>query len=407
MNRTWPFPKSGYDLQRLIADALGIEKLPKAAWDDLEDGAYTGILDPPDRQGVLDCIDRVRWFLQRHPELPGGQTTRHDDQQTTVPSQLLREGDEARAVYFSKHVGSLARQRIDVLDLRRRFWNGRPLKEHEAGQFLTSHATRLMSWEHFELTGTPLIGHTTETLTPDGRAAHSWDEGVYLLIKWSDGETPVPYARSWFFGAHKHSIAIPARQGGFYRTQVVDGSVLDDVRKLSVSLANSYPWEEHEAVWFVLTNILPMIGPIRSRVHATRSPAFHDGRITLTIEPWVTADTVANVYRDLQLQHFLPVGRSHLPKQFALYQFVSKRRRAGRRSQTWDAIKSAWHKSIKRVVYDHFRPFRRDYERARRWVETYVLFPEYRIFDETRASKRPKGKSPRSRSRGVGKRTSP
>ncbi len=381
--KTYSLPTGAGALERLLAKVLGLEMLPVQLWNHLVDEAFvSGAVTPPDPRGVMDGLRESRAFLHAHPELAREHSPREVDAKVATPPGLVSDADQARAQFFSAYLADLARSRQDVRDLRKRLFKGKALPPTRAGAFLTSDATRFLDPDFFEALGIPLTQHRTQVLKPNGRPAPSWGPDAILRILWDGGSHDVKYKREWYEGV-SHSnrqIAIPAKRGAAILRSIGENSTLDQVRTLSIELARAYPWGEHEAVWFLLTDVHPQLGPIRASLRARSSFAFEEGRITLVIEPWVAADTVYAVYHHLQQEHFGPTTRPFGPEKLRLYKFVEPRRRKSKKKPTWDALTLEWNSARRGQAYDDFRPFRKDYQRVARWVETQVLLPGYKLF---------------------------
>lgn len=380
-------PKSAMELARLIEVRLRLEEVDPELWKHLTDEAYvSGALYPPSWQGVEDCVRAAKLFVEAHPgtRSPGPSRVRSEE---PVPRKLLSAEDLGRAQFFSEHLAELARQIEQVERTRSELLDNRVLSPEQAALFLMSEATRFINRDYFEHYGIPLVGHRTRVCLPDGSPAVSWDDNVVIRIEWDDGTHDVPYAREWFFDVPESNmaIAIPSNSGGSFRRTVYWASVLNEVRRAAEWLTRFVPWEEHEAVWFLLTDSPPAMGPVRVRISARRGSRFTHGTITLQIEPWLSAEAVYAVYADAQQRHFKRPGKPCSAEKLAMYKFIEE---SGENEKTAEGcprtpLMKAWSNTKPKPPkrrYTDYRQFRRDYLRTKEWVQRELLFPKYRTF---------------------------
>ena len=144
-------------------------------------------------------------------------------------------------------------------------------------------------------------------------------------------------------------------------------------------LIQRYPWEEQDAVWFVLTGETPPVALLTWQARWFGSDIWEDsfsyGFVTLKIEPWVDPKLVWKVYSDIQ--RGLRNGRRNRRlgwKSLELLQFVNERvnvanlSRVERREEA-PRLVAAWDRGYPDDSYDgNTREFWKAYHRARQAV---------------------------------------
>jgi hypothetical protein len=174
-------------------------------------------------------------------------------------------------------------------------------------------------------------------------------------------------------------LSFPGEDGYTHRTLVNPHSVLGDLHDKVTHLIKRYPWEEPDAVWFVLTGETPHVAPFTWQARWFGSGIEEDslsyGFVTLKIEPWVDPNLVWRVYSDIQ--RGLRGGRRNRrlePKTLELLRFVNERvdvanlSRSERR-QCAPQLVVAWDRENPDDSYNgNTREFWKAYHRARRAV---------------------------------------
>ena len=180
-------------------------------------------------------------------------------------------------------------------------------------------------------------------------------------------------------------LTFPGEDGYPHRVLARPRSVLGDLHNKVSRLVKRYPWEELDAVWFVLTGKTPWVAPLTWQFRGTGSPldSWSYGYITLKVEPWVSASVVARVYSDLQHQLLGKDNKRVGEKNRELFRFVISRMtsdgslpKARELVKEWDRANPQWrygHEDTEQV-----RRFRRDYNLARRLLAA----PSYELREE-------------------------
>jgi hypothetical protein len=162
---------------------------------------------------------------------------------------------------------------------------------------------------------------------------------VTLQIEWPSGTYKDSIRSSGPRGnrpAFRTLVFPDRRKQTVEEVRVRRGSVLDGLRKLSESLAKRYRWKEEEATWFVLTGQIPWVSPLTGRVAFPSAPGFNQAIITLTVEPWVHAEMLAQFYRDLQHQILGRNNRRLSERNLSVFRFVMERTKTKAPSGPWD-----------------------------------------------------------------------
>jgi Sulfotransferase family len=158
-----------------------------------------------------------------------------------------------------------------------------------------------------------------------------------------------------YVGAH----GVPLR-----RPTVEDG-VLERLRRLGGELVERYGWEQHEATTFVLTDLVPILEPIRSSIVGGR-PMRPPTRLVLEVDPSVSPSEVRKQYKALRRALFPGRVRRIEDRRLQLAVFV-----ANHRDQSWESLFRAWNHAHRDWAYGALDDFKRDARLTRqRLVET-------------------------------------
>ena len=159
-------------------------------------------------------------------------------------------------------------------------------------------------------------------------------------------------------------------------TPVYPGSLLDDLHQLSQRLVEEYGrcWEEPQAAWHVLTGELVAPKAITAKYNHHDSEHVTHGTVTLTVEPWVPAETVVKVYQYLQVEMLGRKPRAPERRNLAVFRFVIKQSRKlslGGEDQgealgglSWRELMEHWNQENLGQEYTRESRFRRDFHRG-------------------------------------------
>jgi hypothetical protein len=184
-------------------------------------------------------------------------------------------------------------------------------------------------------------------------------------------------------------LPFPGENGATHRTLVRSASLLGRLYSAVQKLLRDYPWFEEHAVWFMLTGEAPYVAPmtVRAKGHGGHNtpgpylpPGFSYGLVRLTVEPWVSADTVQRVYRDIQRRLLggdnRPVGEKNrrlflfvIERVDSLYLQPEEKRRLGKDLVCeWDRECSQDERRREWTYHGDTRTFWRDYNLARQLI---------------------------------------
>jgi hypothetical protein len=195
------------------------------------------------------------------------------------------------------------------------------------------------------------------------------------------------------------TLVLPYRKGLPRRKfRVWHSSVLGILSELSKTFAELYPWREEDAAWFVLTGEPPMTSPLAWKREWQEYTDQYS--ITLTVEPWVSVETVTQLYSKLRRYSLKRNTRRVSERNLAMFRFViaeleapsqdeskplfgeKKRWRGGMvgrgyfESRLWELEGPSWRTLLKRWnqahpqewSYDDVRLFFRDFYRAHKAI---------------------------------------
>jgi hypothetical protein len=152
------------------------------------------------------------------------------------------------------------------------------------------------------------------------------------------------------------------------RVVVHSRGVLDHLRRLSGDLARRYGWQDAQGTIFVLTGKMPLIPTIRT-TRSFRGPLSGTSRIVLDIDPTVTAQEVAEAYRQVRREMIRGRARPLSEKHAQLARFSAERPDG----EPWAGRMAAWNDENPEWRYGHVSNFTRDVRRA----ERQLLQPRY------------------------------
>ncbi len=273
-----------------------------------------------------------------------------------------------------------------IKDWRRTFLGEELLSAEEAQRFLESPATRFFQHGMFEAWGIPLIGHEAEVFEYDAGAEKPYIDhratikinppSLTKTVYYADPEIAGfdPEAIDWHWYWHrgtKDNGVRPEERMLFYKDRdglkekmwVWPGSVLDSLRYLSSHWAKILGWKEEDMTMWLLTGEPAKWEPLQVKL------SFKTGRPTtasLTIHPWMPAETVARNYRKLQHQLFGQDNRPLQSRSLAVLRFVERRiKECHGKRPSWSRLVNEWNEqSVPDWRYDNRSNLARTYREA-------------------------------------------
>lgn len=189
---------------------------------------------------------------------------------------------------------------------------------------------------------------------PTGPDFHSYVEFARRVI--ADGGKPVQVSTS------RETIAFMTPDGWVKRVFIAYGGTLWRLKDAAQKVTRNVPWSEPRAVHFILTGETPMLP--RARITITM-PGLQPPRVTLSVDPRVSPQEVANLYRQARREVYGGTDRAISEKHLQLALFL-----AGKRGEslTWQAMMEDWNQLHPEWAYNNYRLFARDAAEAWRRV---------------------------------------
>lgn len=386
------------ELRRWLARQLKVDAVPPPLWDVAErnewpEQVYIGDLDREDFLGLIrermDFFRRMRdWEQGRTPADRGG------DEGVSYETFTLPLGDSEtrRTKALEEYIAKIAASERSVHEFRRLFLGGEVLSPKQARALIASSAAAYLPLHYFISSGriqVPVVDHdASHEMRPEERD----EQGLYTPV---DVTVTPPGVRLTVQVRRQERLLVPGQDGRPQEIIVGTDSVLNELRKVSNRLPRSYPWEEHQVSWFVLTGETPEVPAAKGRYHASRSSTATFGTITLAIQPWVPAKLVRKFYRRLQQRVKPSDSRALSERNLAVFRFVidqrqvripdhsarnalerAKPRKPELVQPPWRALLERWNKEYPEGHEWHYngvQNFWRDFWRA----EQAVVHPPY------------------------------
>lgn len=370
-----PNPTSERELRDWLARKLRVP-VERPVWQMLKAERYVDTaLDPRETGGREELLGAARRWRRFHR---GARSIKPPRPGKPLPlAKLVSKGEWRRAEVFSKQLGRLAAEDERVRRVRSQLFPKGLLTRSEAASLLASHAPRFCSPGFFTEHGIPLAAHRSRFIDdyhPRNVMPLCFSDTMKVLIEWKGGELEVPYTFKMEQALHAKGcdkLAILGDSG-----TILYGSVFDQLREASMDIVRHYHWTEAQAAWFILTGRPAAFPPVSVRYEGGWHHDHRHGRLHMMVEPWASARSVLNVYRDAQRRVFGRRGRPLGDQNLGLADFVAERMSETPSAQTWRALMAAWNASRRGRGYDDVRRFARDFQR------TYglLMFPQVSLF---------------------------
>jgi len=407
-----------------LAQFIGKNRYPEEPWRELLE-RYPDVFRVSTVEVAIQDLKDSALLAYKMWQMPGSRASAHERSRRGegVPPNL-GDYEVERSLAFSKCVAKLASADSLVERFRAKFLDGQVLSSRKAQKLLTSPVAASWSLFNFKRHGVPVVGHTyqvTEGMTDDS--------GPYSLVEVSAPrhsesgtirleDRRQPAVGDWYFvdrppdvkSSEKPKRELKTKQGDWkivpfpgedgYTHRVLVGrqSVLGALYDEVSRLIQRYPWEEPDAVWFLLTGETPWVVPLTWQFRGVSSgigeDSFGYGFITLKIEYWMSPEVVQRIYSDIQRGlHGERRARRLEEKSLKLLRFVTEgmdpltltdaerkmtprqlRRRKGPR------LVAAWDKENPKHQYEgNTWKFWRDYDRIRQ----AVVSPSFQLRGES------------------------
>jgi hypothetical protein len=304
------------DLQKDLDRARDLRKPEGDAWEDIEydawlawrtirralkanrgDSSFGTVRKSSPNRGLQGRTN----LLENAPD-PGYEESWRD----FTPQEAGEEREQAKAL--GDYMALCASLNVGVREFRREVLGGDVLSPGQAHEFVDSLANQWFGQDNFEEWGVTPTNHCAVFVSvnyPDfdtgGECAILEPIGQQVFIP--DDEMDQRFAGYLYF---------PPRSGEFIgeprQIPVGSGSILDGLMQLSEELTAAVcsSWNQAQTSWFVLTGEATPAAVLIARSnwradHGFDRYGWYGSRaITLTAEPWVSADEVAKAYRAVQ-----------------------------------------------------------------------------------------------------------
>lgn len=121
--------------------------------------------------------------------------------------------------------------------------------------------------------------------------------------------------------------------------------------ELTKELERVYFWKGINASWFVLTGYVPVVNTFKLRIsHTWRPHGPKVATVTLTVEPWLSAEKVQQIYRDVQRRLLGGKDNGRVgERSLKLLQFVAEHRESA--NVSWQELRRLWNATYPEWAY--------------------------------------------------------
>lgn len=277
-----------------------------------------------------------------------------------------------------------------VRGCRARYLDGCILTNTEARDFLNSRALALLSRDDLRAEAMSLTGLRVEDERegPENGPGGEAEWVRRLKIGWPGGPSHEFVIRDALWSPANYAVLkYPLKDQGVAELQVRGGSVLNDIREGAEYISPAFGWSVAETVWFILTASVPKLEAVHPHVSNWSMVDHTHEQITLVIQPWVSAESVASVYRSAQTWALGRKARTIGTDKLDLFEFVEARRGKEGRLPPWPTLYTLWRRARKigrEDRRDAWRGFQRDYGRIR----DELFFPLYADGESLKAARK-------------------
>jgi hypothetical protein len=322
--------KDDAELKARVERSIGA--VSGAVWEAVDEESKEAAIN--DAPGAFDCLlDRTRSIRRVEKEATGRK--QRPPKAGDYPQPKLSGAEGERSKVMARVFARLARKSEPVIDFRKRYVGQGALTESEAVAFLNSPAYQLMSGDQIESAGMPIVGLQASKGRFSVELATLRDGSQFgaafqpLHCRWGAQERVLGIRLPTL----QHSTEIPwsrlkVRLGSREPLEVkfLPGSVIHELEGLADYLAWEFWWPKSEALAFALTDSAP---PSRGIYADVRDRAaligVHQARVTLEIQPWVSAAVVRRVYQHARRWVFGGPYRGLSAESLTFYDFCAER----------------------------------------------------------------------------------
>jgi hypothetical protein len=321
-------------LRSWLAKQLKKDDVPDSLWRELQDERHVSEV----RQGYESrdyLLGKARHILRRSREIVsewqgeslmlGSSPTETSEVTDSIsqpkPAQLSGYERE-RALAFAEYLAKTAAAAPVVQNFRRRILGVEKLGEEQAWELVSSQALGYLSPTWFLVQDMPIVGNQVRIISEKRRVWNdtTMEADLVVEVELPDGrreteEIPITANEQPDTLVLPYGKGLPRREFRVWRS-----SVLGILRELSKTLAELYPWREEDAAWFVLTGEPPMTSPLAWKREWQEYTDQYS--ITLTVDPWVSVETVTQLYSELRRYSLRRNTRRLSERNLAVFRFV-------------------------------------------------------------------------------------
>jgi hypothetical protein len=299
-----------------------------------------------------------------------------------------------------------------VYEFRQQFLDGGVITPEQAQKLLSSSAAAVLPSSYFTSSGPVHVPIDHEIL--DYEELGDEYEGRFLPFFDDEGEEYTMAriivdppgteltAKLTAKDSYWEDLFIPDENGRPKTIEVELGSLLGSVHAVCNSLLErrTYPRQEHQAAWFLLTGEPPRVPALAGGYQRSSNPAITDYSITMTVKPWVPAETVRRYYGRLQERLLEERPRSLSERNLAVFRFVVEKMEVNGTDEghsgaerprvtelrpvprSWRTLLRLWNGKFPeghKWHYTDVRNFSRDFGRAKQ----AILHPRYKAQDSS------------------------
>jgi len=343
-------------------------KVPSEIWDQLRKERF---LEVKNEHEWNDLRVRARGLLSLQGKRAKRSRVRQRNE-TKELSPVLGAHEKLRSLALSEYFSRLAALEPAINRFRRIVMDDALLSESDALALIGSPAAARFSAIELKDLNVPFI-HRAEVLETDWLEGDRRRDTVRINPPGVDLEfsSREPFLRSVSVSRDGNVLLYVRHPGGDQKQPCWRGSLLDELGEACRAL-ESFPWRKGSSAWFVLTGVMPRFDPML----ISRSVALHSHHervtFTLTVDHWVSAASVARMYRRGQKQLLEQRNRSMGDHRLQLFRFITANTNEAGTLPKWRPLMDQWNRKSRSKPYQDVRNFARDYRSA----ERMLLFPD-------------------------------
>jgi hypothetical protein len=333
-------------------------------------------LNPADDDARDETLRRTRDLLQWNPAVP---RPRKELSDKTLRLLANREEQRRDAVseYWAKHASRLP----EVKSFRQEVLADRLLSSDEAQDFLISPGALMFSAEDLASRRIDPARHRATVTEEQAQYLGPYRavvvvESPHAELEFKRSSTPT---NVWDGERPRGDDQLFVRVEGrtVVEAQPWYGSAVHALAQASAAVDSAkYPWRKGDAGWFILTGEVPKVPAIGYSFDWTMGSRGTRVVIDMQVEPWISVDRVADLYKRLQNETLGGRNRPISDRRISLFRFATNATNDNGEVPPWRELMIEWNNQFPKWTYDNVRNFSRDYWAGARGL----IFPKYRLF---------------------------